>query len=66
MGNATPLGLLVKAFIHLQRKEEREALLAINQAKALNHNQLIELPAEWTEFLLDFKKSGKSLAAYTK
>ena len=66
MGNITPLGLLVKAYIHLQRKEEREALLALNQAKSLNHNQLIELPADWTEFLLDFRKYGKSLAPYTK
>ena len=66
MGNITPLGLLVKAYIHLQRKEEREALLALNQAKALNHDQPIELPADWTEFLLDFRKYGKSLVPYTK
>ena len=66
MGTATPLILLVKAYIHLQRKEQREALQCANQAKKMNHNYPIELPAEWAEFLLEFRQQGKALLPFVK
>ena len=66
LGTSTPLGLLVKANIHQQRKEEREAIQCINQAKILNHNQLIEIPADWREFIVDFRQYGRTLSSFVK
>ena len=66
MGKATPLSLLVKAFIHRQRKEEREALQCIQQAKKINNSRQINIPADWTEFLVDFRKDGKEFLYFAK
>ena len=66
MGNLTPLALLVKAYIHQMRKESREARQAAAQARAMNGNKVINLPAEWREFLLDFRNSGGFLNDYAK
>ena len=66
MGNLTPLALLVKAYIHHMRKESREARQAAAQAKVMNGNKIIDLPAEWREFLLDFRNSGGFLNDYAK
>ena len=66
MGTPTPLSLLVKAFIHQMRSEKREAIQAVNQAKALNNNKLIELPADWSEFIIDFRRSGGVLTDFAK
>lgn len=66
MGSPTPLSLLVKAFIHQMRKEKREAIQAVNQAKALNKNKLIELPADWAEFIIDFRRSGGALTDFAR
>lgn len=66
MGANTPLSLLLKAYIHLQRKEKREALQSISQAKAMNHNAPIEIPADWREFQLEFRQRGKSLFPFVK
>lgn len=66
MGANTPLSLLLKAYIHLQRKEKREALQSINQAKSMNHNAPIEIPADWREFQLEFRQHGRSLFPFVK
>ena len=66
MGNLTPLALLVKAYIHHMRKENREARQAAVQAKLMNNNQPVELPVEWREFIMEFRKSGGFLNDYAQ
>ena len=61
MGSQTPLELLVKAFIHQQRKEYRESDQCALQAKGMNHGQIIEIPADWQEFLIEFRRHGGKL-----
>lgn len=64
MGNNTPLGLITKAFIHLMRKEKREAMQCAAQARSMNHGNPVALPADWTEFILEFRKHGKELSRF--
>ena len=66
MGIRTPLSMLLKAFIHQQRKESREASQCALQAKALNHGRMIEIPADWREFLIEFRRHGGKLRALAK
>ena len=66
MGKATPLSLLVKAFIHQERREKQEMQQALQQARAMNNNQLIELPADWREFLIDFRQRGGILRQFAR
>ena len=66
MGRPTALGMLVKAFIHLQRGEKRESGQCALQARALSGGSLIELPLDWPEFNLEFRKSGAPLKYLVK
>ena len=66
MGNPTPLSLLVKAFIHLQRHEERESAQCAMQARAMNRGLPVEIPLDWQEFNLDLLKSGGTLKNLAK
>lgn len=66
MGSSTPLSLLLKAYIHKQRREEREALQALQQAKIMNNNKMIEIPAEWSEFVVEFRQKGREFSSFAR
>ena len=66
MGSNTPQGLIVKAFIHRQRKEHKEARLCAQQAKILNRNRVVVLPAEWSEFIPEFRRYGGELTSFAR